>query len=90
MIVTFIKDSLVSYTLVLTGSDCLFSPVWNVSSKFHLESKLVIQMFNGTSLMSGQLNGLRHEVLEAHPYAFHVKCSAHALNPCSLPEPYRY
>jgi hypothetical protein len=62
------------------SSDGLSSHVQNVLSDVSLESKLVAQAYDGSSVMSGQLNGLQHKVLEAYPHALHMHCYAHMLN----------
>jgi hypothetical protein len=67
-------------TEVLTSSDSLFSHGQNVVSEFNLGSKLVAQMYDEVSVMSGHMNGLQHKVLEAYPHALHVHCYAHVLN----------
>jgi hypothetical protein len=46
----------------------LFSHVQNVDSKFNLESELVAQTYNGTSVMSGHANGLQYKALEAYAH----------------------
>lgn len=64
--VTFRKDSLVPLTSVLTEFLIAFSV-----SNFSLKSKLVANVYDGTSLISGHLNGLQHKYLRhTHVYMF--------------------
>jgi hypothetical protein len=77
-----IQERFVGFTDISAdrSSDGLFSHVQNVVSKFHLESKLVAQAYDGASVMSGHLNDLQHKVSEIYPHALHVHCYAHVLN----------
>jgi hypothetical protein len=54
------------------SSDGLYSQVQNVVSGFNLESKLVVQMYDGVSVMSEHLNGQQHKELEAYSHTVHV------------------
>ena len=46
----------------------------------HEKQKLVVQYYNGASVMSGQHRGVQSIVKEAYPNSRYVHCYAHQLN----------
>ena len=44
-----------------------------------MKSKLVMQTYDGASVMSGHLNGLQAVLRQVYPYAFFFHCAAHRL-----------
>ena len=45
-----------------------------------INNKLIMQTYDGASVMSGHLNGVRALIRQEYPFAYFVHCAAHRLN----------
>ena len=46
----------------------------------HIKDKLIMQTYDGASVMSGHINGVQALVRQEYPFAHFVHCAAHRLN----------
>ena len=46
----------------------------------NIKDKLIMQMYDGTSVMSGHFNGVQAIVCQEYPFAHFIHCAAHRLN----------
>ena len=46
----------------------------------NIKDKLIMQTYDGASVMSGHINGVQAIVRQEYPFAHFVHCAAHRLN----------